>query len=612
MRLQGIRCRGTAADTSGDGCQRMTSESAATVHYEVYAFKNARWCLHARFGRNEKQLAVEEAKTVERTLGIAAKVVRENYFPGNNVSEEIGVYAGDPALRAAGERMAPRTGAGRAMGRPDSNLPPSPTGAKGDGRALPVGAATSMGLLVKLTLISLASMTVAGAATGICNMFLQKMASDHFNISEEATSLLLFCVFVLTFLASGLPMAMAALNWQNSSAGARPKAAVPAPVRRNHPSPAGEQWPEADLTEDLDQNTDDIDWSAGGEDDDDEPLPPVEDAAEPDPASGEAEDTPREEAPEMEKAEAADEAAIDPLEPQKMSMIRFLSGILAEVKKIRPNLDSYNIFGIDLMLAGAVDAMGDSQGLAMQNKRDILKKAIEVLGTKPATAQTFIEKLEDYLVEPKYMAMVQAGRSAMESFFSGGITDPEMLTKVFQQWNKPKQTTQAGPRIQTVLFTDMVGSTDMTQARGDQAAQHIVRRHNSIVRGALAEFSGKEIKHTGDGIMAAFASAANGVEACIAIQKAVAKHNESNPEQELHLRIGINAGEPIEEEDDLFGSTVQLAARVCAKTGTDEIYCTNVVRELSAGNRDLMFVEKGMFEMKGFKDPIALFQVMWS
>ncbi|HIJ64135.1 MAG TPA: adenylate/guanylate cyclase domain-containing protein, partial [Rhodospirillaceae bacterium] len=184
-------------------------------------------------------------------------------------------------------------------------------------------------------------------------------------------------------------------------------------------------------------------------------------------------------------------------------------------------------------------------------------------------------------------------------------------TKAFQQWNKPKQTTQAGPRIQTVLFTDMVGSTDMTQARGDQAAQHIVRRHNSIVRSALAEFSGKEIKHTGDGIMAAFTSAANGVEACIAIQRAIGKHNASNPELELHVRIGINAGEPIEEEDDLFGSTVQLAARVCAKTGTDEIYCTNVVRELAAGNKELTFVEKGVFEMKGFKDPIPLYQINW-
>lgn len=592
----------------------MTSDSPATVHYEVYAFKSARWSLHARFGRNEKQLAIEEAKTVERTLGLAAKVVRENYYPGNNVSEEISVYAGDPALRAAGERISSRTGGGRTMGRPDSNPATASTGGKGGSGALPIRAASSMGLLFKLALISLASMTVAGAATGIGNIILQKMAGEHFNLSEETVSLLLFCIFVLSFLASGLPMAVTALNWQGSSSNSTAKTAAPPAVRKTRPTPEQEKAPPADFAEDLDQDSDEIDWSGGG-DDDDEPLPPVDEPAEteaPAEESGEESQTEEPETAEKEKTEEPKDGENDPLEQLKMSMIRFLGGVLAEIKKIRPNLDSYNIFGIDLMLAGAVDAMGDSNGLGMQNKRDILKKAIELLGTKPATAQTFIEKLEDYLVEPKYMAMVQAGRSAMESFSGGGTTDPELLNKVFQQWNKPKQTTQAGPRIQTVLFTDMVGSTDMTQARGDQAAQHIVRRHNSIVRGALSEFSGKEIKHTGDGIMAAFASAANGVEACIAIQKAIAKHNENNPEQELHLRIGINAGEPIEEEDDLFGSTVQLAARVCAKTGTDEIYCTNVVRELSAGNRELVFVEKGMFEMKGFKDPIALFQVTWS
>ncbi len=120
----------------------------------------------------------------------------------------------------------------------------------------------------------------------------------------------------------------------------------------------------------------------------------------------------------------------------------------------------------------------------------------------------------------------------------------------------------------------------------------MVRRHNSIVRTALAEFAGKEIKHTGDGIMASFASTANGVEAAIIIQRACAIHNDKHPDLPLHLRIGINAGEPIQEEDDLFGTTVQLSARVCAKAGTDEILCTNVVRELSARKGSAFRVER--------------------
>jgi len=197
----------------------------------------------------------------------------------------------------------------------------------------------------------------------------------------------------------------------------------------------------------------------------------------------------------------------------------------------------------------------------------------------------------------------------MEAFLVGAESPTEQMIGAFEAWNKP-QTGQAQARIVTVLFTDMVGSTDMTQSRGDQAAQDIVRRHNSIVRAALAEFAGKEVKHTGDGIMASFASTSNGVEAAVAIQRAVARHNLRHKDQSLHLRIGINAGEPIEEEDDLFGTTVQLAARVCAQAHTDQILCTNVVRELSAG-KGIDFVDKGSHELKGFKDTITLYEALW-
>jgi class 3 adenylate cyclase len=156
----------------------------------------------------------------------------------------------------------------------------------------------------------------------------------------------------------------------------------------------------------------------------------------------------------------------------------------------------------------------------------------------------------------------------------------------------------------------MVGSTDMTQDRGDKAAQHLVRRHNTIVRNALAQHAGKEIKHTGDGIMASFSSAASGVEAAISIQRTIAKHNAQNPNQDLHIRVGINAGEPIEEEEDLFGTTVQLAARVCARCETDQILCSNVVKELASG-RGLAFESLGAQELKGFKEQVVLYQVGW-
>jgi class 3 adenylate cyclase len=130
------------------------------------------------------------------------------------------------------------------------------------------------------------------------------------------------------------------------------------------------------------------------------------------------------------------------------------------------------------------------------------------------------------------------------------------------------------------------------------------------VRSVLAALSGKEIKHTGDGIMAAFASAANGVEAAVAIQRAVRAHTDDHPDLPIEIRIGMDAGEPIEEDDDLFGTTVQLASRACAAAHSGQIMCTNVVRELSAG-KGQDFVSRGLHALKGFKEKIALFEVQW-
>jgi class 3 adenylate cyclase len=314
------------------------------------------------------------------------------------------------------------------------------------------------------------------------------------------------------------------------------------------------------------------------------------------------------EAPPDQKQEQAP-AKTDAVTLTRTAYMRFLGGFLKEVKAVRPTLDAFNLFGVDLMLAGAADLLGQQNGVEADGLRPILQGAIEAMGVKADTARTFADKYESYLGEPRYLTMVQSGRNAMDCFLAGTGND-ENLGKVFAQWNKPQQATQTTPRIMTIIFTDMVGSTDLTQARGDQAAQHIVRRHNSIVRSALADHSGKEIKHTGDGIMASFASAANGVEASIAIQKAIATHNVREPSQDLHVRIGINAGEPIEEEEDLFGGTVQLAARVCAKCDTDDILCTNVVRELSSG-KGLVFVSKGAHTLKGFREAVPLYKVEW-
>jgi len=157
----------------------------------------------------------------------------------------------------------------------------------------------------------------------------------------------------------------------------------------------------------------------------------------------------------------------------------------------------------------------------------------------------------------------------------------------------------------TVLFTDMVGSTSLTRELGDAKAQHILHEHNAIVRTALEDRGGHEVKHTGDGIMASFPTASSAIDAALAIQEAV----EQSPARGLlSVRVGMNAGEPVAENDDLFGGTVQMAARVCAEAAPGTVLVSNVVRELAMG-KGYRFSEQEPKPLKGFDDPVRLFEV---
>lgn len=162
------------------------------------------------------------------------------------------------------------------------------------------------------------------------------------------------------------------------------------------------------------------------------------------------------------------------------------------------------------------------------------------------------------------------------------------------------------PGTRTVMFTDIVGSTDMTQHLGDERAFALLEVHDRIVRSALAAAHGREIKHTGDGIMAAFTSAAAAIRCGIGVQQAFAKHSSEHPDQPLRVRIGVASGEPIERHSDLFGTAVQLAARLCAHADPDQILASSTVAELCSG-KALPFKDAGQISLKGFDQPVRVY-----
>jgi len=163
--------------------------------------------------------------------------------------------------------------------------------------------------------------------------------------------------------------------------------------------------------------------------------------------------------------------------------------------------------------------------------------------------------------------------------------------------------------FRTILFTDIEGSTAMTQRLGDAKAREVLREHERITRECLRAHGGAEVKTMGDGFMASFGSAVKALECAVAIQQAFAEHNESAPERIL-VRVGLNAGEPIAEEQDLFGTAVIRAARIAALAQGGEILAANVVRELAEG-KGFLFGDRGEVALRGFDDPVRVFEVRW-
>jgi len=167
-----------------------------------------------------------------------------------------------------------------------------------------------------------------------------------------------------------------------------------------------------------------------------------------------------------------------------------------------------------------------------------------------------------------------------------------------------------GASLLTIMFTDIEASTAMTQRLGDAGAQDVLRRHNDVVRSALKASGGTEIKHTGDGVMASFGSASAALTCATTIQQTLAELGEQDPAGLVRVRIGVNAGEPLAEEGDLFGTAVQVAARICARAEPGQILAANVVRELAAG-KPFLFADIGEVVLRGFEDPVHLYEVNW-
>ena len=161
--------------------------------------------------------------------------------------------------------------------------------------------------------------------------------------------------------------------------------------------------------------------------------------------------------------------------------------------------------------------------------------------------------------------------------------------------------------LRTILFTDLEGHTEMMQRLGAARGRLILRVHERLTRMALADYGGSEIKTLGDGFLASFPSAQKALECAVALQKALGGEAMGG----VKVRMGINAGEPIAEDDDLFGASIITASRIAGQAKGDEVLVANVVRELVAG-KGFTFSDRGQTELRGIEEPVRVWELLYS
>ncbi|WNJ99006.1 adenylate/guanylate cyclase domain-containing protein [Thalassospiraceae bacterium LMO-JJ14] len=587
------------------------------TQFEVQVQQGQRWSIHAQFGSFQKEAAVEEARGLERMPGISAvKVVREVYDPDRGTSQEFVIYksAGvstlDPHETDATDTSKSKSGWARAEDEDadDEELSNTFSSLTDDdahkrrkkSKGKPKESTLTL-VVVKLLMVALISLTIAGFFTFMASSLISGKVLFGTTMKGNAESNVLFVVFVGTFLLSALMMASSLLKktqikdnkplFKPKAAAAPPRKVKKVKKKRRKKAPApGRDLEGADSSggsgDDAASN-ERLRGEMGGEKEGDGggSTPPGADA------KGTPGLSPKE-------------------EKQKAFMMKALGAALEGSNFNKEKLDNFNKFGVNLWVAGATEALMQSRGIDQKAANKILGDSVQVLGYKKSHAENFAGKYEEYLLQDsRYMQMFQAGRNAMNTFMTDETHIARHMDSALEEWNKPKQKEEQ-PRVITVLFTDIAGSTAMTQALGDAGAQEVVRAHNRVVREALTQFRGREVKHTGDGIMASFEQASDSVEAAIMMQRGANEHTQGNPNLPLYLKIGINAGEPIQEDNDLFGSTVQMSARVVDKAQKNEIFVTDVVKGICSG-KSYRFVNRGGFEMKGFDGPVTLWEVDW-
>lgn len=639
---------------------------ARQVAYEVYYLQYGRWQIHHRYDSSERDEAVEEAKRLDTQGHFEAScVVRESTDPGSGTASESVVYH-SPKLKAkppvsfitsGQDGVAPTSkasappgsakanaaggGGGRSATKRDKKAAKDAFGQLNRGKGPPSkkkappkkakkkagGGAGDWSDAIPGLLIAFILACAVGTGFGVGAFYgIKAMAEQGFNPGRQLNQVLLIAAWAGGWAITFFPLMRRAMDQVAGPGGtskgaaskaplakaAPPKARATAPTPRNQAATAAKPVGASKSTD-----TQALPDTPSPES---ETAPSSEDARPDSTTDVEMADL------EAVRSEGVETAGAPEGPPVLEQLATYLSALVEEAKKITAGAvtgDQFLRFGVILFIAGAAETFARFLKVPDRDAIGVLSGQIQAMGAPESLAKGFAANIDEYLLDQKYFDMYATGRGGALRL-TKDTAAASGLPEAIEEWRKPKAVEEANPEagdskhydgapgeqeahgFVAVLFTDIVNSTENLNNHGDQWLIQVVRAHNEIVREAIGTHGGREIKHTGDGIMASFPTVAPSVAAGLAMQDGIKRFSEMMPDLGFELCVGISAGEPIHESGDLFGTPVNLAARVLSKAGPGQTAVSTVVREMCQG-RSFEFDELGRFELKGFNEPQPIY-----
>ncbi|NVJ93424.1 MAG: adenylate/guanylate cyclase domain-containing protein [Methylocystaceae bacterium] len=559
--------------------------------YEVQVYHHDRWQVHARYPFHERAVAIREAKELSKERNaIPVRVIMEDYNPTTGRHSEVFVYRNgiEPGQKKS-PKLNTRSGTNWASGDRvgyqrdditdydfDDYIDPFDPVEKPKAN---VNVSMFLAIISAITVIGFGS---GGAAAGLLALL---MHAFDVTLAPNIQKGMYIGMFVTVFLIATL----SSISYYTARFNLNPfhKKPKKTPVVKK-----------SKISKEMEKAAEAIDKM------------PVVETSPPE----ETEFTFLDGNMSVEIVEEEDEIAFsEEAQNQKMFLINFLGVCMGALKGGESNIQTLNRFGLNLFMSGAVVRLCNEHDLSEDETDNILRRILEMLGASSVQADRFALEYEKYLEDPRHAELFNRSGDIAVRYSDGDQAAPLYIRETIEDWInwKSEEEQNFNPNMLVIMFTDMVGSTDLTTKHGDYAAQEVLKAHDMIVRTALTNFEGTEIKHLGDGIMASFKKPNLALQAAIEIQKRVQGNNRSGPEFPLHVRIGLNSGEPIKKNNDLFGKSVQLAARICDMTSSDRISISHYLKDLFGEKPVYTFEDLGLCPLKGFEEPQQVYNLNW-